>query len=164
MKILEYIAPTVMVDSVSAMLGGYIATRPKYFMFLELLPATCCWKRHDLPKDIFLRYDIWKQGVLYSWALKKKNVLHSMKSWLVNNGMIVMVYYIFFHYYADTTQFHNSLHPYITQISAKFFLAVCWKGNDLKRARGYLKYLFSKSRMASDLEFLLASYMRILFL
>ena len=23
-------------------------------------------KRHDLPKDIFLRYDIWKQGVLYS--------------------------------------------------------------------------------------------------
>ena len=44
MKILEYIAPTVMVDSVSAMLGGYIATWPKYFMFLELLPATCCWK------------------------------------------------------------------------------------------------------------------------
>ena len=59
-----------------------------------------------------------------------------MKSWLVNDGIILMVECIFFDYYADITQFHNSLHPYITQISAKFFLAVCWKGNDLKWGKG----------------------------
>lgn len=75
-----------------------------------------------------------------------------MKSWLVKDGIIVMAYYLFFDYFADTTIFLKSLlhHTNIGQVFSS-----------LKWGEGVSKISILQKHNGKRFGVLLASYMHI---